>query len=288
MSRLLLSIAAALALCACSPPAAVQVEVAQVADVASDVVAEAQGALADPVEDAQRNVVAVLVPAVVAVHEVLVEALPAPSAPATSAATLPSVSPAAVALIVGFEIISPAYYTKRLQSPVYPGGASGATIGIGYDLGHQARGTIAADWAGHPQLDRLLPAAGVMGAPARQLVRSMRDVRTPLVDAERVFQSATLPTYDALTARAFPKGWDTLPANASGSLTATVYNRGASMRGERRREMRELRDACVPAGDTACMAAQYRSMCRLWLDTATGVGLCRRYEATAKLAELRA
>lgn len=128
----------------------------------------------------------------------------------------------------------------------------------------------------------------MVGAPARALVRDMRDVRTPLPHAQRVFATATLPTYNALTARAFASGWDALPPDASGSLTATVYNRGASMRGDRRREMRELRDACVPAGDTACMAAQYRSMCRLWKGTQIEAGLCRRYEATARLAEGRA
>ncbi len=292
MSRLLLSLAAALALCACSVPPAVQVQVqvqaAQVAVAATDTVEQVQAAIADPVEDAQHGIAAALVPAVVAVQDVMVDVLPAPSAPALAAAAAPEVSPAAVALIVGFEIISPAYYTRRLQSPVWPGGASGATIGIGYDLGHASRQGILDDWASHPQLQRLLPAAGVMGAPARQLVRSMRDVRTPLADAQRVFAAATLPTYDALTARAYANGWDALLPNARGSLTATVYNRGASMRGDRRREMRELRDTCVPTGDTACMAAQYRAMCRLWAGTDTGVGLCRRYEATARLAELRA
>lgn len=288
MTRLLLCLVAAVALCACSAPAVVQVEVAQVADVTTDAIEEAQGAIADPVEDAQRSVAAVLVPAVVAVHEVMGEALPAPPVPAIAAAAPPGVSPAAVALIVGFEIISPAYYTKRLQSPVYPGGASGATIGIGYDLGHQARDTIAADWAEHPQLERLLPAAGVMGAPARQLVRTMRDVRTPLADAQRVFSAATLPTYNALTARTFANGWDALPPNTSGSLTSLVYNRGASMRGDRRREMREIRDACVPSGDAACIATEIRAMKRHWMGTSIERGMAARREAEAVLAELRA
>lgn len=281
MSRVLLAITLA-ALVACSPPAVVQ---AQVADVTVDAVEDAQAAVAAPVQEAQALIAAVLTPAADAVQEAVAVAVP-PSAPPAIAA--PEVSPAAVALIVAFEIVSPAYYTKRLQSPVYPGGASGATIGIGYDLGHQSRSTIATDWADHPQVERLLPAAGVMGAPARTLVRTMRDVVTPLPHAQRVFSAATLPTYNRLTARAFANGWDALPPDASGSLTATVYNRGTSMRGDRRREMRELRDTCVPAVDTACMATQYRSMCRLWKGSSIEAGLCRRYEATAQLAEGRA
>ncbi len=71
---------------------------------------------------------------------------------------------------------------------------------------------------------------------------------------------------------------------AQGALTATVYNRGAGMAGDRRREMRELRDTCVPAHDLVCMAAQFRSMVRLWHGTAIEAGMRARYEATAQLA----
>lgn len=108
MSRVLLALTLVAALAACNPPAVVQ---AQVADVTTDVAEDAQAAVAAPVEEAQTLVAAVLAPATVAVEAAVAAALPPPP-PAEMVA--PEVSPAAVELIVAFEIVSPAYYTKRL------------------------------------------------------------------------------------------------------------------------------------------------------------------------------
>ena len=113
---------------------------------------------------------------------------------------------------------------------------------------------------------------------------------TPLDMAERVFIETALPAYHALTARTFRNGWDRLPPNAQGALVATVYNRGAAMAAGKspndpRKEMRHLRDVCVPAGDVQCMAEQFLAMRRLWPPNSEGgKGLQRRYTATAKLA----
>lgn len=249
----------------------------------------AAAVVAPTAETVQETAAAAIVPAVLqlqeAVQETIQEALPEP-APVTAAAPAPPlVSPAGVALIVRWEVTSPAVYTRKYERPVWPGGASGATIGIGDDLGHQTRYTIGASWAQHAQLDRLLPAAGVIGQSARQLVGALRDVRTPYPLAEEVFASSVLPRYHGLTRRTFANGWDGLIPAAQDSLVSTVYNRGASMAGGRRAEMRVLRDQCVPAADYACMAKQYRSMCRLWQGTPEGKGLCARYEATARFVE---
>lgn len=267
----------------CTP--ATQPLPAQAMDVTVDNIDEAQSAIADQAADAQLQAAEVLVPTLVAAQEIIIDALP--TAPEASFTTW-AMSPAAVDLIVRFEITSPAYYTKRLQRPVWPGGASGVTWGVGYDGGHQPRQRIAADWSLHPAVLRLQGTAGIIGARAKPLAASLRDARTPLPMAQRVFAQSTLPAYDALAARTFRHGWDALSIDARGALTATVYNRGASMRGDKRAEMRTLRDVCVPAGDTACMAAQFRSMTRIWRGTSLQAGLTRRYEATARLAERRA
>ena len=39
-----------------------------------------------------------------------------------------------------------AYYNKALKNPCYPGGASGVTIGIGYDLGYNTKAQFTNDW----------------------------------------------------------------------------------------------------------------------------------------------
>jgi hypothetical protein len=234
-------------------------------------------------EQAQASAADSIVPAIVAVRDAIEPALPAPPPPPSA-----TVDPRATALIVQFEIRSPSYYAAHLQSPVWPGAQSGVTWGIGYDGGQQTRARIASDWHMHAQVERLVATSGVVGVDAGELARSMRDVRTPFDLAERVFTGSTLPAYRALAARAYRRGWDELSPVAQGALVATVYNRGAGMAGDRRREMRTLRDECVPRHDYACMAAQFRSMTRLWRGTTIEVGMRERYEATARLVEQHA
>lgn len=253
---------------------------------AAAAIADSQAQVAAPVRDAQASMASVAVPTLVAAQDLLSSSLPAKplAAPTHQGGT---VSPAAVDMIVGFEIVSPAYYAKRLQRPVWPGGESGVTWGIGYDGGYQTSTRILEDWAAHPERLLLSRAAGITGARAKPLAAQLHGVVTPLPLAEDVFANVTLPRYARLAMRTFDDGWTCLEADPQGSLVATVYNRGTSMRGRSRAEMRELRDDCVPRCDAPCMAAAYRAMKRVWKGTSLEVGLGRRYEATARLAEGR-
>lgn len=222
-----------------------------------------------------------VVPTLLKMQQAIETALPAPAtAPARA-----SVSPAAVALIIRHEIISPAYYTAKLQGFACPGDISGPTPGIGYDLGMQTATRIRADWHMHPAVTRLAAGSGVTGfGPCRAYRRVNADIRTPFALAESVFETASLPAYHALAARTFRNGWKGLTPNAQGALVATVYVRGAGMRGESRSEMRKLRDDCVPANDVQCIAAAHRAMCARFKGRADAIGLCRRFRETAELA----
>ena len=195
------------------------------------------------------------------------------------------VSPNAVAHILRWEITSRAYYNQQLRWPIWPGGASGVTWCIGYDGGHQTAPVIRRDWAEHASVDRLATTAGITGTGAKAALPRYRDISTPFDYCERIFREVTLPAYQRLAARTFADGWEALPPDAQGSLTATVYNRGSSMLGSRRDEMRMLRDVCVPARNLDCMAAQFRSMCRIWRGTINEGGLCGRYNDAARLVE---
>jgi hypothetical protein len=238
---------------------------------------------ADVVTSAQDEVAAVVAPAVVAVREIVDPILP-PLSPLSPPLAIDE-CPQAIELIVEFEVVSRAYYEQRLQGVICPPAASGPTWGIGYDAGHQTARRISQDWTAHPHVDRLALAAGVTGqAACRPLVaQHLADVRTPLAMAEPVFITATLPEYASRAARAFRDGWDRLPACARGGLTSVVYNRGAGMTGESRREMRVIRDECVPAGDLLCIANQVRAMTRLWVGTNIEAGMRRRRHAEAAL-----
>lgn len=270
-------------LAGCNPPQATDPAAATqpVAQAIGDAQEAARDAIADPVDDAQRSVAEATTAAVVAVQSVVQEALPPQPSPAA-----PALPRAATRLIVRWEVSSPVYYTKRLQHPVWPGGASGVTIGVGYDLGQATAPVIAGDWAAHPQADRLPAAAGVSGADARALARQMRDVATPYPLAEQVFTASTLPRYHAAARRALGPGFEALPDNPQGALDSLGYNRGWSMIGPNRREMREIRDTCIPAADAGCIAAQLRSMKRLWPgDRAPAPGLRNRRDDEAATAE---
>jgi hypothetical protein len=165
---------------------------------------------------------------------------------------------------------------------IWPGGRSGPTWAIGYDGGHNTRNDIARAWAPHPELARLLTTSGLTGDTARARVRAgeWRGVLTPWAMAVRAFERDSLPRYRALAQRAMPV-LDQLDCPAQIAWVATVYNRGAGLTGDRRREMRVIAQEC--GTDTGCMAVQYRSMCRLWRGTAVEAGLCARYDATAGL-----
>ena len=192
---------------------------------------------------------------------------------------------AAAALTLRWEVTSPAFYRKRLELPIWPGGASGVTWGIGYDGGHQTRAVIVDDWHDHGQVDRLGQTAGIIGQQARAALPRFRDIPTGFDHASRVFEERSLVEYERRTERAFRNGFTELRPNACGALISLVYNRGAAMTGDSRREMRNIRDNCVPKQDYACIAAEIRSMKRLWRGTVNENGLSARREAEAILTE---
>lgn len=212
----------------------------------------------------------------------LVEAIPLPPPP-DPPRIKPVICDAAIAMVVEFEIISRAYYQKRLTKPIWPGGASGVTIGVGYDLGHQIPTVIDLDWRNHAQAQLLPAAAGVTGTSAKQLTAGMAHIITPIDLAEAVFELSTIPRYWQMTRRAYP-GIDSLTPCAKGALLSLTYNRGAAMAGDRNREKRAIRDDCVPRGDNHCIAGQIQAMTRLWAGTSIETGMRRRREAEAELA----
>ena len=171
------------------------------------------------------------------------------------------------------------------QPGSFPGGDSGVTIGIGYDLGYTTVDQFESDWEAfltHEQIVRLHKAIGVRGADAAKLAHQFADIKIKRADAEKVFLKRTLPREILKAEQAFP-GIDALCANAQGALVSLIYNRGSSMLGERRSEMRAIRDA-VPHKDLKKIAAQLRSMKRLWVGQGLD-GLIKRREAEAKLVE---
>ena len=194
------------------------------------------------------------------------------------------ISPEGKALIVEFETGGQAYYRKALSKPSWPGGASGVTVGIGYDVGYNTRAQILADWKALPEAQRnaLASAAGVKGVAAKPRAAALKWIVVPWETAETVFVSNTMPRFGSMTSTAFP-GITDKHGHVQGSPLSIVFNRGASMSGDSRREMRSIRSS-VAAGNVRAIPGQIRSMKRLWIGKGLD-GLLRRREAEARLVE---
>ncbi|HEY5973598.1 MAG TPA: hypothetical protein VIU41_02550 [Geobacteraceae bacterium] len=167
----------------------------------------------------------------------------------------------------------------------WPGGSSGITIGIGYDLGYVTVDQFESDWEPYLSADalaRLKTAIGKTGIAAKNRAPQFSDIKIMPQDAESVFFHRTLPLHALRTEQALP-GVTELPDDAQGALLSLVFNRGTSMVGDRRVEMRAIRDA-VPQKDLQEIADQLRSMKRLWVGKGLD-GLLRRREAEALLVE---
>lgn len=254
---------------------------ANAADNAQDVAEEVAQVVEDQSDKAELATAKATTPVVLAIREaveVVSEPLPAPKPTAIDAA--------AVELVVRWEVGSPKQYTTKYQGVICPGGASGPTIGIGDDLGHQTASEIRKRWGWHPQVERMVSGSGKVGPAACAAWKAQhRDIRIPYTDAIRVFTTHTWPSYLAMASRAYRNGWKDLSKPHQYGLGSNGYNRGFSMSGSRNTEKRHTRDVCVPANDAPCTAVQLRTSCRVW-DNQPSIrkGLCARRHAEADFA----
>ncbi len=186
--------------------------------------------------------------------------------------------------VAACEIGSRKDYDRVYCKPTWPGGASGVTIGIGYDVGVQTKDVLLKVWDGlipAATLTKLASAVGVAGPGARPLCDKLQDVVIPYDVALQAFRRDTLPNARA-TLRVFP-GSEKLAGDAFGALFSLVYNRGASLSGDRRLQMRAIRDH-IQAGRYDLVPQDFRDMKVLWQGQHLD-GLIARREGEALLFE---
>jgi hypothetical protein len=183
------------------------------------------------------------------------------------------------------------YYNKFLKNPTWPGEQSGVTIGVGYDCGYVNKTEFSNDWKDLPQkdFDRLYKVVGIKGISAKDIARGLRDINIPWDLALKVFMNKTVYKFYNLTRDTFPN-FDNLPEDAKGGLVSLVFNRGNSLEGDRRREMKLIRDgmAITTSYDQKALsfiANQVRNMKRIWIGGSIEKGMSRRRDAEAKLIE---
>ena len=183
------------------------------------------------------------------------------------------------------------YYNKFLKNPAWPEGQSGVTIGVGYDLGYVNKAEFSEDWKDLPKeiFDRLYKVVGIKGYNAKNLIRGLKDIVIPWDLALKVFNNKTVTKFYNLTRETFPN-FDNLPEDAKGGLVSLVFNRGNALEGDRRREMKLIRDGMklVSVYDQKALtfiANQIRNMKRIWIGGSIEKGMSRRRDAEAKLIE---
>lgn len=195
----------------------------------------------------------------------------------------PDIATTAVNFIAQQEVSNRSHYDAVVTRPCYPGGDSGITIGVGYDLRMESQ--FEADWNAllpEASMVALRPALGSQGTKA--MADALQAIAILWDAAWRVFTSVSLPKYVTTTRAAFP-GFDSLPPLCRGALVSLVYNRGVRMDDEpgsdRRLEMRQIRDA-LQANNSAAVPGLIRAMKRLWPDAR---GLRDRRDGEAAMFE---
>lgn len=198
------------------------------------------------------------------------------------------VSDAGEKFIARWEVGGPELYTRKYQVPIWPGNsASGVTIGIGYDLGHNSTERILDDWREHEHRGYLAAMSGFKGQSAGNLAKRRAWIKTPLPLAMKVFRDPTLIRYYNIARRSFP-GLQDQDQAVIDMIVDLVYNRGGNMIGKDREEMRYIANVCFPARDHACTANQIRKMSRIWAGRPLGKGLIARRNQEADFIMIRA
>jgi len=199
-----------------------------------------------------------------------------------------TISDAAYALIIKYEVGGGRqYYNSQLKSPEFPGGSSGVTIGIGYDLRFSSAQQFESDWKSLLSSEvytTLLTQLGKSGLAAKAVITSLKNISIPWESAELVFKNRDIPRYIKETITSFP-GSDKLKQDAFGALVSLVFNRGGSVIGDSHREMLNIRDAI--SGKIKVdniydyISQQIVSMKRLWINSHMQGLLDRRDEEAA-------
>ena len=185
--------------------------------------------------------------------------------------------------IITCEVSSPAIYQARYMHPVWPGGSSGLTIGVGYDLGFSNEKWMKRDWPNMSDADRALlrNALHVYGLPAKAKLQTVASVKVPWDEAKAQF-FAFLPYPTKKTEDAFPNCSD-LSDDSFGALVSLIFNRGDSIpeKDPSRHEM-YLIQQFMASKQFDKVPDQFRAMKHLWPDSR---GLQIRRDAEAALFE---
>lgn len=191
-----------------------------------------------------------------------------------------NLSPKGIKAIVAWETGGEAEYDRN---PEWPGEQSGITIGIGWDLGHTLATDTSRAWSQHLDSNTIAALVGVSGRKgkdAQVILPHVRHLVIPWDAAMAVFEEVTIPTWFLRTLRIYPQVGE-IHGDCAAALVSLVFNRGASLTGDRRKEMLRIQEL-LRVGELDKIPEQFRAMKRLWPDSR---GLRRRRDEEATLFE---
>ena len=205
----------------------------------------------------------------------------------------PPLATEGVAMIAREETGGLAYYQRVSRWPHFPGVQSGITIGVGYDLRFNIEDDFRRVWAPVLEaavLETLSKDIGRRGTRQRADALRRMGIEVPFAAAWQVFVGHTLPRFTDDTAGIYPSLLR-LPDLCRSVLVSLVFNRGTSLSGASRTEMRQIRDVLARADDSSLHKRQRKmillevedrilDMQRLW---GPASGLVKRRQAEANL-----
>lgn len=161
---------------------------------------------------------------------------------------------------------------------------SGITAGIGYDFSTVSVTVGRADWLeglGDTNASRLAATHPWTGRTAQANLYRVKDILVEWNIALGVFNTVDVARTLSQCRRTFP-GFDDLSGNCQAAIASLVFNRGASLAGPNRTEMRAIAGLATSQNYPA-IAVQFRKMVRVWAGTSIYNGMKRRRYAEADL-----
>jgi GH24 family phage-related lysozyme (muramidase) len=187
--------------------------------------------------------------------------------------------------VIEFETGGRSYYEKFLKTLTWPKGQSGITMGIGADLGYMTKNEFKQYFSSYftEEENTLIESViGLKGTYAKSALPKVKHIKLSWENASEAFLKWTLPKFWKLANEIWP-GLDQLNEKAQVALVSIVFNRGASVSGSSRMEMKNIQ-SLVAKKDYKEIANQIRSMKRLWVGKNLD-GLLVRREKEALMVE---
>lgn len=187
--------------------------------------------------------------------------------------------------VIEFETGGKSYYEKCLKKLTWPKGQSGITMGIGADLGYMSKEEFEKFFAQYFSVEEnklLKSVIGLKGSEAKASLNKVSHIELSWDNASKAFVQWTLPKFWKMAKDLWP-GLDELREKAQVALVSLAFNRGTSVTGPTRVEMKNIK-LLVAIKDYKGIAEQVRLMKRLWVGKKLD-GLLARRDKEAALIE---